>query len=80
MLVGASAQVLTGPSGFWWVSRFWQDVGGLRGSPWVSAGLGGSWGSWQVLGRSRQVLVCLSGSWQVSNGLSGSGWVSAGLI
>ena len=76
MFVGASLQVLIGPSGFWWVSRFWQDVGGLRGSPWVSAGLDGSW---QVLGRSRQVLVCLSGSWHVSNGLSGSRLVSSGL-
>ena len=79
MFVGATLQVLIGPSGFLWVSRFWQDVVSLRGSPWVSAGLGRSWGSWQVLVRSRQVLLCLSGSWQVSTGLSGSGGVSTGL-
>ena len=65
MFVGASSSVLIGPSGFWWVSRFWQNVVGLRGSPWVSAGLGGPWGSWQVylgLGVFQRVLACLNWS------------------
>ena len=51
--------ILAGLGGSGWVSRFGQDVEVVRGSSWVSKGLGGSW----------QVMVGLGRSWQVLAGL-----------